>query len=115
MGYGSSLIGGTSYTAPMNGGGVYVGTGCNLVMQGSSIQNCSVSQYITGASGAAVYVATGGTATLQNATFANNSAIGLAQGIVYVDGTVYAKGVVFSSNAGSDYLTGVSGTWNTLP
>jgi hypothetical protein len=34
---------------------------------------------------------------------------------VYVDGTVYAKGVVFSANAGSDYLTGMSGTWNPLP
>jgi hypothetical protein len=99
----------------MYGGGVYLGTGCNLVMQGGAIQNCSVSQFITGASGAALYVASGGSATLQNATFANNSAIGMAQGIVYVDGTVYAKGVVFSANAGSDYLTGMSGTWNPLP
>lgn len=112
MGYGSSLIGGSGYTGPTYGGGVYVGSGCDLTMQGSLIQQCTIYP-MTGSYGAAVYVATGGTATLQNATFANNSTGGVGLGIVYVDGTVYAGSVTFVGNTGADHLGG--GSWNPLP
>lgn len=113
MGTGSSLVGGTGYEAPTNGGGVYVGSGCDLQMWGSSIQQCRVNTMMT-SFGAAVYVASGSTATLRDVTFANNIATGMGIGVVYVDGSVYVKDVVFSSNVGSDYLTGGNGYWGPL-
>lgn len=114
MGYGSSLIGGTGYTGPTYGGGVYVGSGCDLTMQGGSIKQCSINT-LSASYGAAVYIAAGGTATFDKATFENNVASGLGVGIVYTNGTVYAGSINFVTNTGTEYITNGSGVWLPLP
>ncbi len=106
MGYRSKLLGQKTQAFSGQGGGVSVGTGCTLNMNGGTIDSCRANE------GSAVYVMAGGVAYLYQATITNNMHDVAGNGAIVVEGTVNARIVSFSGNTNNEnYVLISAGQW----
>ena len=106
MGYRSKLVGQTTQGLSGQGGGMIVGTGCTLNMNGGTVDSCRANE------GSAIYVMSGGIAYLYQATITNNVHDVAGNGAIAVEGTVNARNVSFSGNTNNENYALISaGQW----
>lgn len=109
MGYASKIVGKPSFMTVSKGGGVYVGSGCTLYMNGGTIDSCGANE------GGAIYVDVAGLAYLESATITNNVHFIAGNGAITVAGYVYANPVTFSGNTNDENTCILAGgVWEPL-
>jgi hypothetical protein len=106
MGYRSKLVGQKTQAFSGQGGGILVGSGCTLHMNGGTVDSCRANE------GGAIYVMSGGVANLSEATITNNVHDVAGNGAIAVAGTVNARNVSFAGNTNNEnYVLISAGQW----